>query len=757
MKKILLTIGFIGFVVFLSHAQNVTITDDQAYTADTSAILDVKSTTKGMLVPRVTTNQRNAIFEPATGLLVFDTDSSAFYFYDDAGWINLTHGSASDAWQRNSNNLYLSNDYKVGINKTNPISALEVKANATALDTDPLFQVINKTGDTVFAVFPDGVEINFDETTKGNIGGFAVSGRSATKGIRDYLRVSSDSTRIYLNEDMKGNIGGFAVSGRSATKNAYDEYLKVTPDSTNIFFQQDTKGNIGGFAVSGRSATKTNHMDYFNISANTTAAIVENESRIIWYPEKAAFLAGEVHVGSADSVGTNSTALGYRSISKGDYSQAFGYKSQALNTLTTAIGKYATATGESSYAFGDEAKSTGQESYAFGSGSEASGLRSYAFGSVGIDSAGVITDKTKAIGDYSFSFGLGSLAEGQGAFAIGTQNIASGNYSLSMGYQAKASGWYSTSVGNEAHASGYWSTSIGYKSESKAYYSIAIGYSALADTSYSTAVGSKTEAYGRYSTSIGYWCTANTARSSAFGYRCYASGSGATAIGGYASATHNDATAVGAFSSASGFKSTALTASTASGQYSVSMGRDAISSGYGSFAMGREIEAQGDYSFAFSLNDQNGTVVSQENTMAIMGGNVGIGTVSPGELFVVDNGTSVGSYTTSGWQHSSDKRLKTNIQNIPTALNKILNINGVYFSWKKHPAKKQIGFIAQDLKKIIPEAVTKNQNGYYTMSYGAITPVIVEAIKEQEEKISILEEENRQLRKEINEIKKLLK
>jgi hypothetical protein len=41
---------------------------------DGSAILDVKSTAKGMLIPRVTTIQRNAISTPATGLIVFDTD-----------------------------------------------------------------------------------------------------------------------------------------------------------------------------------------------------------------------------------------------------------------------------------------------------------------------------------------------------------------------------------------------------------------------------------------------------------------------------------------------------------------------------------------------------------------------------------------------------------------------------------------------------------------------------------------------------------
>jgi hypothetical protein len=59
------------------------------------------------------------------------------------------------------------------------------------------------------------------------------------------------------------------------------------------------------------------------------------------------------------------------------------------------------------------------------------------------------------------------------------------------------------------------------------------------------------------------------------------------------------------------------------------MGFYTTASGFASTAMGREIEASGDYSVAIALNDQNGATVSQDNTMAIMGGKVGINTTSP--------------------------------------------------------------------------------------------------------------------------------
>lgn len=63
---------------------------------DASAALDVTATDKGMLVPRVTTTQRNAISSPATGLLVFNTTTNQFEFYTGTAWVSTT------GWTSNS-------------------------------------------------------------------------------------------------------------------------------------------------------------------------------------------------------------------------------------------------------------------------------------------------------------------------------------------------------------------------------------------------------------------------------------------------------------------------------------------------------------------------------------------------------------------------------------------------------------------------------------------------------------------------------
>ncbi|MEZ4966531.1 MAG: tail fiber domain-containing protein [Saprospiraceae bacterium] len=78
-------------------AAQVAINQDNS-TPDPSAMLDVKSSDKGLLIPRMTTAQRDAIVSPATGLLVFDTDTESFWYRDSDSWVNLVAG-----WSLNGN------------------------------------------------------------------------------------------------------------------------------------------------------------------------------------------------------------------------------------------------------------------------------------------------------------------------------------------------------------------------------------------------------------------------------------------------------------------------------------------------------------------------------------------------------------------------------------------------------------------------------------------------------------------------------
>jgi hypothetical protein len=88
-----------------SYSQSLSLNTDGS-AADPSAILDVKSTLKGMLIPRVTLAEKNAINLPANGLMVYQTDiNPGFYFYDGIAWKSLTASSNNSGLQQNSGKL----------------------------------------------------------------------------------------------------------------------------------------------------------------------------------------------------------------------------------------------------------------------------------------------------------------------------------------------------------------------------------------------------------------------------------------------------------------------------------------------------------------------------------------------------------------------------------------------------------------------------------------------------------------------------
>jgi len=72
-----------------SFGQSVGISDDAASTIEASAMLDVNSTSKGMLIPRMSSSDRESISEPAAGLMVYDTSESALYYYTGSTWVRL--------------------------------------------------------------------------------------------------------------------------------------------------------------------------------------------------------------------------------------------------------------------------------------------------------------------------------------------------------------------------------------------------------------------------------------------------------------------------------------------------------------------------------------------------------------------------------------------------------------------------------------------------------------------------------------------
>lgn len=138
-------------------------------------------------------------------------------------------------------------------------------------------------------------------------------------------------------------------------------------------------------------------------------------------------------------------------------------------------------------------------------------------------------------------------------------------------------------------------------------------------------------------------------------------------------------------------------------------------------------------------------------------GNVGIGTTSPAYLLHVGsasvasgtvarfqnvNGTCDINATTNTLSCSSDERLKTNIRDIQNALDAVSTLRGVWFNWKTETASStpHLGFLAQEVEKIMPELVsTDPSSGLKSIGYSNFVPLIVEALKAQQEEIHALQ------------------
>jgi hypothetical protein len=106
---------FVFSILFLTtgSAQRVAINTDGSL-ADPSAILDVKSTTNGMLVPRMSSEARGAIVSPSKGLLVFDNNTATFWFYSGVNWVELRGVGTTNFWLPNPNGIYY-NAARVGV------------------------------------------------------------------------------------------------------------------------------------------------------------------------------------------------------------------------------------------------------------------------------------------------------------------------------------------------------------------------------------------------------------------------------------------------------------------------------------------------------------------------------------------------------------------------------------------------------------------------------------------------------------------
>ncbi len=324
-----------------------------------------------------------------------------------------------------------------------------------------------------------------------------------------------------------------------------------------------------------------------------------------------------------------------------------------------------------------------------------------------------------ASGWGSTAMGAYNRASGVGAFVSGFMNVAgptSSSITAIPPSTTNLGGQFA--VGYATAATGHVAFTSGYSTAASGNYSTAMGESSIASGANSTALGKSTSATGNYSTSLGNSTTASGSQSTALGESSTASG--------YASL------ATGRSNTASGYNATAMgRASTASGYYSTVIGYNATASDFASFVIGQ-------YNSSGSSATSAGSY--DVSAPAFVIGNGTSGTVSDAFKVMFNGDATVSNdLTVSGdVVVSSDARLKSNIVSLGSTLARVLLIDGKTYKMKKD-GKQKIGVLAQDIQKVFPELVSEDDNKMLAVNYQGLVPVLINALKEQDDKISRLE------------------
>ena len=327
MKKqffLLATALFLGIQTFAQTGVAINTTGNEP---DNSAMLDVSSTTKGLLIPRMTEAQRTAIALPAKGLLVYQNDSTeGFYYYDGSAWTNLALVNFTE-----SNYTY---NAKTG-----------VKLQADNAETNVDLVLSPKGNGAIIAHQPDGTEAGGN-----NRGLYAV----------DFQMVRDDPSQV------ASGTGSAAFGSYNTVSGAYSYALgyRNTVSGQTSFAVGDNNIASGSFSTAIGSVNTASNLFSLSYGGSNTASGM-----------------GSFAFGSHNQAsGALSLAFGYQCISTDDISFSLGENATASKKYAVAIGKSATASNQNSVAIGNNPIASGYSSLATGDYTTASGRISTAMG-----------------------------------------------------------------------------------------------------------------------------------------------------------------------------------------------------------------------------------------------------------------------------------------------------------------------------------------------------------------------------------------
>ncbi|TVR38406.1 MAG: hypothetical protein EA392_09920 [Cryomorphaceae bacterium] len=686
MKTIALLLLSISFALATAgaFAQNIGINETGA-NPHGSAILDVSSTSKGILVPRMTTAQRIAITGPANGLLVYDGNTSSFWFYDASDWVELVSGTVDG----------------------NTLDEAYNQGGAGA------GRIITANSGSVSVQGTDGFEVTGTYNSGANIG----APGAGTRMMFNPRKAAFRAGRASGNEWNQVNVGdystatGFGNTASGESSFAAGVFNNVSGDFAVGIGNSNLVSGEGAVAF-GESNLSINDGSF--ASGRTSSAVGEASIAL----GEACSAVGNFSVAMGNqsfSNGENSVALGNVAQANGQNSMAFGFSSAANGFTSTSFGLNTLADAHMSFALGRFNEGGGNPGswvpadplFEIGNGSNnanrsnavtvlkngntglgtstptatlhvAGSLRivnglqaagrilvsdangnatwvdaptsggtlddAYDFGGAGngrviTADAGAVsiqgTDGVEVTGVFGSGASIGTPGAGTRMFfnprkaafragrASGTEwnQVNVGNYSTAMGYGNTASGVSSFAAGEANNVSGDYAVGLGAENVVSGEGAIAIGESNVASNTGSFASGQNSSATGVGSIALGENCISSGDYAIAMGNQSVANGNSSVAIGKTALANGQNSTAFGNATTANGFSSSAFGNAVADAQYAFALGR--FNEGGGSPNSWVPTDPLFEIGNGVSASNTNNAVTVLKN------GNTGIGTSTP--------------------------------------------------------------------------------------------------------------------------------
>ncbi|MEO8149113.1 MAG: T9SS type A sorting domain-containing protein [Bacteroidia bacterium] len=413
---------------------------------NTSALLEIKSTTKGLLIPRMTKTQRDAIATPATGLMIYQTNSTpGFYYYSGTAWGNVSKGA----------NTSLSNlAATTAVNQTlkpNVDGTIDL-GNAALAWKDMYLKGGLYLNGTKMMSYKAGVNTIIGENAgSSGSGGYntAIGTNVLHFNTTGNSNVSVGELSMYYNSTGNNNTAtGYAALinndiGNDNVANGFEALYDNTTGNSNIGIGSLALfSNISGSynTAIGKSAMQYNTTGRYNIAIGNSALRINNadENTAI------GFAALSVNISGTQNTATGAYAL-YQNDS-GYANAAFGYGSLLFNTggySNSAFGFKALYSNE----IGRDNTACGHHALLNSNGPNASGNSAFGSGALQFNSTGGGNCAMGYGAMSSNTTGGDNVAVGYGAFEYNTtgyRNVGIGQRALNWnttGQKNTAVGW----------------------------------------------------------------------------------------------------------------------------------------------------------------------------------------------------------------------------------------------------------------------------------------------------------------------------